>query len=99
MAGLILCHLMDGVVDGVEVQSLSLLGEVHLAGAGTALGLCTHHQVLLGAVGDDLTQQLSETGSVIGLLVGVALVCLSDLGIALTLINPLTIKNLSCIEG
>ena len=85
MTGLILCHLVDGVVDSVEVQSLSLLGQVHLAGAGTALGLCTHHQVLLGAVGDDLAQQLGETGSMICLLVGIALVSLGDLGVALTL--------------
>ena len=55
MTGLILCHLVDGVVDSVEVQSLSLLGQVHLAGAGAALGLCTHHQVLLGAVGAEFT--------------------------------------------
>ncbi len=85
MTSFILRHLMDGVVDGVQIQSLCLLGQIHLASAGTALGLGTHHQVLLGAVGDDLTQQLGEAGCVVGFLVGVALVSLSDLGVALAL--------------
>ena len=51
MAGLILRHLVDGVMDGVQVQFLGLLGQVHLAGAGAALGVNTHLQVLFGAVG------------------------------------------------
>ena len=42
MTGLVLCHLMDGIVDRIQVQGLCLLGQVHLAGAGTALGLGTH---------------------------------------------------------
>ena len=42
VAGLILCHLMYGVVDGVKVQLLGLLGQIHLAGAGAALGVNTH---------------------------------------------------------
>ena len=64
MASLVLCHLMDGIVDCIQVQGLCLLGQVHLAGACAALSLSTHHQVLLGAVGDDLAQQLGETGSI-----------------------------------
>ena len=80
MPGLVLRHLVNGVVDGIEVQSLCLLGQIHLAGTCTALSLSTHHQVLLGAVGDNLAQQLSKTGSVVSLLVSIALVSLSDLG-------------------
>ena len=72
-------------MDSIQVQSLCLLGQVHLAGASAALSLSTHHQVLLGAVGDDLTQQLCETRSVISLLVSIALVSLSDLRVALAL--------------
>ena len=83
MAGLVLRHLMDGVVDGVEVQLLGLLGQIHLAGAGTALGVNAHLQVLLGAVGQDLAQQLGKLGGMLGLLKCVALPGLGDLGIAL----------------
>ena len=60
MTGLILCHLVDGVVDGVEVQLLGLLGQIHLAGTGTALGVNAHLQVLLGAVGYDFAEKLCE---------------------------------------
>ena len=70
-------------MDGIEVQLLSLLGKVHLAGAGAALGVNAHLQVLLGAVGQDLTQQLGKLGSVLGLLESVALPGLGDLGVAL----------------
>ena len=76
---------MDGIVDSVQIQRLSLLGQVHLTGAGTALGLGTHHQVLLGAVGHDLAQQLCKAGCVVSLFVSIALVGLGDLGVALTL--------------
>ena len=82
MTSLVLCHLMDGIVDRIQIQGLCLLGQVHLAGACAALSLSTHHQVLLGAVGHDLAQQLSETGCVVSLFVGIALVSLSDLGVA-----------------
>ena len=54
VAGFVAGHFMDGVVDGVEVQLLGLLGQIHLAGTGTALGVNAHLQVLLGAVGQDL---------------------------------------------
>ena len=60
VTGFLLCHLLDGIVAGVQIQLLSLLGQIPLACAGTALGLGTHHQVLLGAVGHDLAQQLCK---------------------------------------
>ena len=72
-------------MDGIQIQRLSLLGQIHLAGAGTALGLGTHHQVLLGAVGHDLAQQLCKAGCVVSFFVSIALVGLGDLGVALTL--------------
>ena len=50
-------------MDGVQVQFLGLLGQVHLAGAGAALGVNTHLQVLLGAVGQDLAQQFCKLGA------------------------------------
>ena len=83
MSGLVLGHLMDGVVDGIQTQLLGALGQIHLAGAGAALGVHTHLQVLLGAVGEHLAQQLGKLSSMLSLLKGVTLPSLGDLGIAL----------------
>ena len=90
---LVLGHLMDGIVDGIQVQGLCLLGQVHLAGAGTALGLGTHHQVLLGAVGHDLAQQLGKAGCMVSFLISVALVSLGDLGTCNLLRKKLAYRN------
>ena len=78
---------MYGIVDGVKVQLLGLLSQIHLAGAGAALSVNTHLQVLLGAVGQDLAQQLCKLGGVLGLLKGIALPCLGDLGVTLAVSN------------
>ena len=68
MTGLVAGHLMDGVVDGVQVQLLGLLGQLELTQGSAVLGVHTHLQVLLGGVGQDLAQQLSKLGGVLGLV-------------------------------
>ena len=83
MAGFVAGHLVDGVVDGVQVECLGALGQVGLAGGGAVLGLDPHLQVLFGGVGDDLTQKLGELGSVLRLFVGGLFPVQADLGIAL----------------
>ena len=45
VAGLVAGHLVDGVVDGVQVELLGLLGQLELAGGGAVLGVHTHLQV------------------------------------------------------
>ena len=75
---------MHGVVDGIQVQLLGLLSQIELALSSAVLGVHTHLQVLLGGVGQDLAQQLSELGSVLGLLQSGLLPVQADLGIALT---------------
>ena len=82
VTGLVASHLVDGVVDGVQIQSLGLLGQLELAGGSTVLGLDAHLQVLLGGVGHDLAQQLGELGSVLSLFIGGLLPVQTDLGIA-----------------
>ena len=67
VAGFVAGHFMDGVVDGVQIVLLGQLGQLELAGSGAVLGIHTHLQVLLGAVGDHLAQQLGELGGVLGL--------------------------------
>ena len=70
VAGLVAGHLVDGVVDSIQVQLLGLLGQLELTGGGAVLGVDAHLQVLLGGVGDHLAQQLGELGGVLGLLIG-----------------------------
>ena len=70
MAGLVPGHLVDGVMDGVQIVLLGQLGQLELAQGGAVLGLDPHLQVLLGGVGHDLAQQLGELGGVLGLLIG-----------------------------
>ena len=70
VAGLVAGHFMHGVVNGVQTLLLGHLGQLHLSGGGAVLGLDPHLQVLLGAVGHNLAQQLGELGGVLSLLVG-----------------------------
>ena len=74
---------MDGVVDGVQVQLLGLLGQLELTQGSAVLGVHTHLQVLLGGVGQDLAQQLSKLGGVLGLLQSGPAPVLADLREAL----------------
>ena len=85
VAGLVASHLVHGVVDGIEAGGLGALGKIGLAGGGAVLGLNAHLEVLLGGVGHDLAQELSELGGVLGLLVGSLLPVQADLGIALAM--------------
>ena len=45
MTRLILGHLVDGIVDGIESGSLSVLGDAELVLAGTSLGSGTLLQI------------------------------------------------------
>src|SRR5699024_9291398 len=85
VAGLIAGHLMDGVMDSIEVQLLGLLGQVGLALGSAVLGLYAHLQVLLGGVGDHLAQQLGELGGMLGLFIGSLLPVQADFGVALAM--------------
>ena len=69
VTGLVASHLMDGVVDRIQVQSLSLLSQLGLAHGSAILGLYAHLQVLLGGIGNHFAQQLGKLGSVLGLFV------------------------------
>ena len=50
VTGFVLSHLMHGVMNGIQAQLLGLLGQLHLALAGAALGIHTGSQVLLGTL-------------------------------------------------
>ena len=83
VASLVASHLMNGVVDGVEVLLLSELGDAELVLAGTSLGSGTFLKVGL-SVPNYLSEELGKLSSVLSLLKGVALESLSDLRVSLT---------------
>ena len=84
MAGFVLGHLVDGVVDGVIAEGFGALGDGQFAFAGAAFGFCALLEVGLG-VPDHLTEQFGDAGGVVGLLEGVAAEGVGHLRIALAL--------------
>ena len=83
VTGLVLCHLVDGVVDGVEVQLLCHLSQLELAFASAVLGGNASFEVLLGGGKNDLAQQLGKLGGVLRFLVSCLFPVHTDLGVAL----------------
>lgn len=82
MTGLVLSHLVNGVVDGVEVGLLGVDGDAHLVGVGA--GLCHHALLKVGlGVPYHVAEELGKLGSMLSLFPSVALEGLSDFGIAL----------------
>ena len=60
MTGLVLGHLMNGVVDSIETSGLGILGNTELILAGTSLSSGALLKVRLG-IPYALTQQFCET--------------------------------------
>ena len=52
--------LVNGVVDGIKVVRLCHLGKIKLAGASAVLSGNAGFQILLGGVGQALTQHLCK---------------------------------------
>ena len=48
MTGLVLCHFVYGVVDGIEVEFLCTACDAHLVGICTCFGCHTLFKVCLG---------------------------------------------------
>jgi len=84
MASFVLCHFVNGVVNGVEAGSLGVLGDAELVLAGTCLSGSTLFKVGL-RVPNALTEQLGKAACVISLLEGITLEGLCNLGITLAI--------------
>ena len=84
MTGLILGHLVNGVVDSIETCSLGVLGDTELVLAGTSLSGSALLKIGLG-IPHALTEQFCKTRSMVGLLESIALEGLGNLGIAFTI--------------
>ena len=82
MASLVAGHLVNGVVDSVEVELLGTLGDAGLVLAGTGLSVHTLLQVGLG-VPNHVAEEFGKLAGVLGLFPSVALESLSDFGVAL----------------
>lgn len=78
---LVLSHLVDCVVDGVEVAFLGVACDAHFVFAGSAFGDHTFLEVGLG-VPDDFSEEFGEFGAVFGFFEGVAFEGFGDFRIA-----------------
>ena len=87
VTSLVTSHFVNGVVDRIQIQCLSTLCKVSLACSCTVLGVYSHLQVLLGGVGEHLTQQLCKLCSVLCFLISCLFPVQTDLGIALAMSN------------
>ena len=59
MTGLVLGHLVNGIVDSIETSSLGILGDAELILASTSLSSSTLLQIGLG-IPNALAQELSK---------------------------------------
>ena len=85
MTSLVASHLVNGVVDSVEIQLLCHLCQLELACGCAVLSLYTNGQVLLGGVGNNLAEKLCELRCVLSLFKSSFLPVQSDFGVALRL--------------
>ena len=85
MTSFVACHLMYGVMNRIQVRSLSALCKVELACGSAVLSSNSHLQILLGAVGNNLAQKLCKLSSMLRLLEGSSSPVLANLGIALSI--------------
>ncbi len=83
VASLILAHLMNGVMDSVEVQLLSESRDTFLVFASTVLSCNSLLKIGLG-IPDALTEELCELGGMLSLFESVSLESLCDLRISLS---------------
>ena len=65
MTSFVARHLMYGVVDRIEVKSLSALCQIKLAGGCAVLSVYTHLQSSSRWVGYNLAEQLCELSGVL----------------------------------
>ena len=82
VTSLVLCHLVNGVVDSIEVKSLCTLCNAELVGTCTRL---SHHALLkVGlSVPNNVAKKLCKLSSVLSLFPSIALESLSNLGLTL----------------
>ena len=84
VTGLIAGHLMNRVMDGIQIQGLCSLGQISLAGGRAILSIDTHLEILLGRIGQNLTQHFCKACRMISLFEGGLLVIHANFGITLT---------------
>ena len=60
VTSLVSCHLMNGVMDCIQIGSFRTFCQIGLSGGSAVFSFYSHLKVLLGAVGYDFAQQLSK---------------------------------------
>ena len=84
MASLVACHLVDAVMKSIETHLFALLGKFGLACAGAVLSSYACLEVCLGGSGNDFTEHLCITGSMISFFESSLAIESADFGITLT---------------
>ena len=85
VAGFILGHFMNGVMNGVVAEFLGALCDHQLALTGALFGICAHLDILLRIGRDNLTEKLGKLCGVLSLLERVTLESLGDFRISVAL--------------
>ena len=67
MPGLILAHLMDGIVNSIEIELLGKGSKLFFTRAGAMLRSGAHLNVLLGVSPDNLAEQFGKLGGMLRL--------------------------------
>ena len=73
VASLVLCHLVNGIVDSVIAKLLSPLCKLELAFASALLCRCAELKVLLRGVGNNFAEKLCKLGCMVSLFISIRL--------------------------
>ena len=84
MTSLILCHLVNSIMDRIKVGSLGSLCYIHLTSTSSTLCLCALLEVCFG-IPHNITYQLCKATCMVGLFKSIAFECLCNLGITLAI--------------
>ena len=84
MARFVLCHFMNCIMDGIQVQFFGHFGNFQFGGTCAFLGFHAGFDIGLG-VPYYLAKQLSKFGSMLSLFPGIALECIGYLWITFTI--------------
>ena len=88
MASFVFCHFVNGIVNGVEVELLSPLGDCKLAFACACFGSLAQFEVLLGGRRNYLAEKFCKLCCMFCFFICITLESFGYFGITFALCNP-----------
>ena len=88
MTGFILGHFVNGIVNGVEIELLSPLGDGKLTFACACLSSCTQFKILFCGGRYNFAEKFSKFCCMFCLFIGITLESFCNFGISFALCNP-----------